>query len=1006
VARLNTDGSVDLNFAPGTGPGDSVRAIAVQLDGRIVIGGLFTNVNGASLNHIARLTAGGAVDGTFTPGLGFNDVVSTIAIQPDTRIVLGGQFTVCDGVTRHRLTRLNNDGTLDTMINFGDGADSFVAAVLIQTNGLIDLGGGFTHYDGQSRQHLARIYGGTVDGPGTLEFTSGTYQVLETATNAILTVRRRGGTSGVMSNNVYVPNISVGFATDPRGSTAVLGTNYLGVTNTLIFPPGEVFQNVTIPILHDFAITPDLIVSNYLWNPMPAVPGGPGIGNQPNALLTIVNTDSGISFSAATYFFTEDSGFAVIPVLRTGSTAGPATVDFMTTFQGTAIAYTNYVPVATNLTFADGQVSNVVQVPLLHYTGAQGDSTVILQLSNAVGSLLLNPFQSTLTIVDVDHAPGQLLFSQTNYVVSEGAGFLPVTILRTNGHSGTVQVNFSTVAGTALPGFKYLTTNGVLTFGPGQTSQTFTVPILQENQVEGNQVFSLVLSNATLGATLIGPTNVPVTIIDDDVGVSFVSPVYVIPETAGNVSLALFRQNGTNGVTTVNYSTTNLTAQAGVNYVGVTNGTVTFNPGDVFKSLVVGVLHDPQVTGDVSFEVNLFNPSAPAQLGTPSSATVVLLDVETGLSIASTKLVVVTNADFSVTTNASFGVLKSSGTNLLITVLRSNVNTGTVGVNFATADGTALAGVDYVANSGALTFSNGIAFQTLSVQVISNRFIEGDRTFSVYLTNATPTNVASLLTPYAATITITDDMAGLSFSSPAYSANENGQQAVITVFRSNYTNSAVSVDFGTADGTGQAGVNYFPTNGTLVFTSGDTAKTFSVPLIDDHVIDGNHTVLLNLSNAVGNAVIVNPTYATLLIVETDGSLIIPAGVALISESGPVNGMIDPGETVTLLFGLRNANGTNTVNLVATLLATTNGVSSPSGPQTYGMLTAHGPSASRPFTFTASGTNGQTITATLQLRDGSTVLSNAVFSFTLGKTPASYSNNTATLRIRRSSTSAT
>ena len=995
VARLNTDGSVDLSFDPGAGASDSVRSIAVQLDGRIVIGGLFTNVNRTALNHLARLTDRGAVDDTFTPGLGFNDVVTTIAIQPDTRIVLGGQFTLCNGVTRHRLTRLNNDGTLDTMINFGDGADSFVAAVVIQTNGMINLGGGFTHYDDQPRQHLARIYGGTIGGAGTLEFTSGNYQVLETATNATLTVRRRGGTSGVMSNDVYVPNISVIFATDPRDpTTAVLGTNYLGVTNTLIFPPGEVFQNVTIPVIHDFAITPDLVVSNYLWNPQPAVPGGPAIGNQPSALLTIGNVDSGVSFEKAAYFFTEDSGFATIAVLRTGSSNGVMSVDFLTTTNGTAIAFTNYVPMATNLTFADGQVSNLVQITLIHDTAAQGDRTVILQLSNAVGSLLLNPSQSILTIVDVDHLPGQLLFSQTNYVVSEGAGFLPVTILRTNGQSGTVQVNFSTVGGTALPGFKYLTTNGVATFGPGQTSYTFTVPILEENQVEGNQTFSLVLSNATLGATLLGPTNVPVTIIDDDVGISFVSPVYVVPETSGNVSLALYRQNGTNGVTTVHYSTTNITAQAGVNYVGITNGIITFNPGDVFKSLVIGVLHDAQVTGDVSFGVNLFNPSAPAQLGTPSSATVVLLDTEVGLSFASTNLVAVTNADLSVTTNASFGALKSSGTNLLITVLRSNVNNGTVGVSFATADGTGLAGVDYVANSGALTFSNGIAFQTLSVQVISNRLIEGDRTFSVYLTNATPTNVAFLLTPYTATVTITDDVAGLSFSSPSYTANENGQKATITVFRSNYTNNAVSVDFSTADDTGHAGVNYFPTNGTLVFNNGDTAKTFDVALIDDHLIDGGHTVTLNLSNPVGNAVIVNPTNATLLIAETDGSLIIPAGVALTSESGPVDGVIEPGEMVTLLFALRNANGTNTASLIATLLATTNGISNPSGPQSYGVLTAHGPSASRPFTFTANGTNGQTITATLQLHDGSTVLSNADFSFTLGKMPASYSNNSA------------
>ncbi len=79
--------------------------------------------------------------------------------------------------------------------------------------------------------------------------------------------------------------------------------------------------------------------------------------------------------------------------------------------------------------------------------------------------------------------------------------------------------------------------------------------------------------------------------------------------------------------------------------------------------------------------------------------------------------------------------------------------------------------------------------------------------------------------------------------------------------------------------------------------------------------------------------------------------------------------------------------------MATLLAT-NGVANPSGPQSYGLLTTHGPSASRPFTFTASGTNGQILVATLQLRDGSTVLSNAQFSFTLGKVGNIYSNNTA------------
>src|SRR5207249_5920743 len=146
-----------------------------------------------------------------------NDAVTAITVQPDTRILLGGQFTLCNGVTRHHLTRLNNDGTVDTTINFGEGADSFVASVLVETNGLIDLGGGFTHYDGTPRNHIARIYGGSRAGSGEFEFSAANYFVNENGTNATVTVRRRSGTSG---------NVSVTFNT--ADGTAVSGVNYLG----------------------------------------------------------------------------------------------------------------------------------------------------------------------------------------------------------------------------------------------------------------------------------------------------------------------------------------------------------------------------------------------------------------------------------------------------------------------------------------------------------------------------------------------------------------------------------------------------------------------------------------------------------------------------------------------------------------------------------------------------------------------------------------------------------
>jgi hypothetical protein len=112
--------------------------------------------------------------------------------------------------------------------------------------------------------------------------------------------------------------------------------------------------------------------------------------------------------------------------------------------------------------------------------------------------------------------------------------------------------------------------------------------------------------------------------------------------------------------------------------------------------------------------------------------------------------------------------------------------------------------------------------------------------------------------------------------------------------------------------------------------------------------------------------------------------VVPTGSTLVSENCfPTNGIVDSGETVTFNFGLLNVGGGDTTNLVVTLLAT-NGVLSPSGPQTYGVLKAGGAATNLPFTFTANVACGGTVTATLQLQDGSTNLGNISFNIPVGK----------------------
>jgi uncharacterized delta-60 repeat protein/uncharacterized repeat protein (TIGR01451 family) len=977
IARLNTDGSVDASFNPGTGASDSVRAIALQLDGRILIGGLFTNVNGTALNRIARLRANGSLDSTFNPGLGANDNVHTIALQTDQRILLGGDFTRCSGVTRSRITRLFPDGSVDPTINFGTGADGAVESMVLQTDGNIVLAGGFTSYNDQPHPHLARVYGGSVAGSGSFEFGSATYQVTETGSNVVTTVRRKGGTSG--PNPDGSGSVFIQFATS--NGTAVAGVNFGTVVTNLNFPSGEVLQTVSIPIFDDGTITPDLMFGLALLNPTPPSQ----IGNQPFATVTIVNSDSGVSFSTGSYSVAKNTpnGVATIGIIRQGSTNGTCSVVFMTTTNGSAALGIDYQAVSNLVTFAPGVVSNNVTVPVINNGLPEGNRTVTMILTNAIlletngaNFLLLPPSQATLTIIDTVTAPGQLMFSQTNYTFIEGNSNALITIVRTNGSSGTVSASYRTVQGSALPGINYTTASGSVTFANGETAKTFNVPMLENGIAQGPVTLSLVLSNATGGATLLQPTNVPMTILDNDTGIAFSAAAYVANETNSSVTLNVWRLNTTNGTVQVSYATTNGTALAGTNYTA-TSGTLTFNPGETNKSVIIPLLHDPRATSNITFTVSLSNPSAGTQLMFPNSASVVLLDAEAGIGF----------------TNSTFGVLKNA-TNAILTVFCSNPNVEPISVSYSSADGSAVAGVDYVAVNGVLTFTNGSVTNYIIVPIINNSLIEGDRTFTVSLSN--PTAPGLLVSPSTASVTITDINSGFSFSSPAYTVLKGGD-ATITVQRTGYTNSFASINYATQDGTGTNGVDYNGVSGTFVFTNGETIKTFTVHAIDSTVVKPDKTVLVQLSNPVGtNAVLVSPSAAVLTIHDNSGSLILPAGVALISETGGIaNGVIDPGETVRMRFALRNGGGTNTVNVLATLLAT-NGVSSPnpSTAQSYGALLVNGPSAFREFTFTASGTNGQPIIATFQLQDGPLNLGTATFTFIMGTLTASFTNPAA------------
>ena len=171
IARLNADGSVDGTLDPGTGANGSVSCLALQADGKVLVGGAFGTVNGVSRSCIARLNADRSVDNTFNPGTGVNGSVNSLVLQPDGKVLVGGGFTDINGVSRNYIARLHPDGSVDSAFNPGTGANDTVCPVVLQPDGRVLIGGWFGSLDGVSRNHIARLNtDGSVDGtfnPGT-----------------------------------------------------------------------------------------------------------------------------------------------------------------------------------------------------------------------------------------------------------------------------------------------------------------------------------------------------------------------------------------------------------------------------------------------------------------------------------------------------------------------------------------------------------------------------------------------------------------------------------------------------------------------------------------------------------------------------------------------------------------------------------------------------------------------------------------------------------------------
>ncbi len=897
IARLNANGTLDTTFNAGSGPNAVVNAIALTPGGQILIGGAFTQLNGNGAPYLGRLNSDGSFDSSFnTGGTGANDTVNTIKVQPDGKILVGGNFTVFNGQLRNRIFRLLIDGQLDPVINFGTGANDIIATISLQSDNSIMVGGAFTVFNDQVRVGIARLLGGDTAGNGAFQFGITNYFVSENSNSVTLAVVRTGSTIGSASVEYTMAN---GTATSPA--------HYIASSGTLNFVQAENVKLITVPIVDNTVPNPDRFFTVTLSNPF----GGPSLGSNQIAFVTIVENESTIGFTADSYTVTENGGSARITVVRTGGASERVTVDYVTLTNGTATGGVDFTVRNATLVFNPGVRTLTFDVPITDDLNAEFNETVPLVLFNIVGPAVPGRTNALLTIIENDFGGGVFVFSTNSYSISEDGGFIVIDVYRTNGHSGVASVGFgTTTGGIATSGVDYFPTNGTLTFADGQTNASFTVRLIDDSNVEGNETVPLVLFGPSGGAT-IGGGNATLTINDNDAPgqFTFSQPVYTVTESGTFATITILRTNGNVGNVSVTFQTSGGTATPGVDYTSV-NTVVNFAAGQTVRSVQIPIFNDSLIEGNETVQLLLSNPQ-PAG-GFPNGPDI----------LNQTAMLNILDDEISVTFSQPQFFVTEAFTSAVISVDRRGDPSVAFSVGVNTSPGTATAGQDYFNTSLVLNFAAGETNKTFLVSINDDTIPEGDEIVNLTLSN--PSSGVTLQPLPSAQLIIVDDDIGFSFSSAVYSVLESAPNVTITVIRTGSTNPAVSVDFATSDGTATSLLftnDYFTITGRLAFAAGETSRVFGVTLQNDTIVEGDEFFNLTLANpSPGTGLGGQPT-AIVNIIEDDTGIGFSSPIYVVNEKG-TNAVItvirtgNSSNAVSARFRTQNGTATAGVDYVA------------------------------------------------------------------------------------------
>ena len=540
----------------------------------------------------------------------------------------------------------------------------------------------------------------------------------------------------------------------------------------------------------------------------------------------------------------------VFTVSLSAAASLPVTLDFMT-IDGTALAGQDYLAASGMLTIPAGATSGEIAVTVLNDAVFEDSESFELEIGNADldgTALTITDDSGTGTIADDEALPTLAVADGLPSPALEGTdGTITFQVSLSGPADRDVTVDFATADGTALAGQDYVAAAGTLTIAAGATSGEIVVAVLDDLVFEDPEAFTLTLSNADLDGAALSITNDSGTgsIADDDglptLAIADGAPDPAVEGTNPTITFMVSLSAPAQETVTVDFATLDGTALAGQDYVA-TSGSLVIPAGETSGEIVVAVLDDALFEKPEAFTVVLSNGALDGQALTITQAS----GTGTILDDLALPTVAISDGDPSPATEGSDGTIT-------FTVSLSHLAAHDTVVEFATMDGTALAGQDYLATAGSVTIAAGQASDTISVTVLDDGVFEDPESFTLEILGAAIDGMALTVDGGSGLGSIVDDepapTVAIDNGLPAPATEGTDSIVSFTVTLSGPADREVTVDFTTVDGTALAGQDYVATSGMLTIPAGATSGTIEVAILDDNAVEQPEAFTVQISNA-------------------------------------------------------------------------------------------------------------------------------------------------------------